>query len=1756
MDGKQLSIDDLVEEQKKQALDVVPPKMFDEVDDQRQVNTDGLTVSSVVDEICSFVLHCNGDEQVRGYLVKDISLKNTSGDDISGLRLEIRTDVELIDPFVEDIKFIPVDKEIEIRRPKLIIHGSYLASLTESAECLLFISITKDGNELFKESHKILMLPFDVWPGDKYFDPKLLAAFVVPNHPAIETVRHDAVGYLQKFTGMSAFTGYQGADIDSIKKNVIYMTAALYYAVQNKNIVYSTAPHSMIGQRVRLPDEILKTGFGTCMDLTLLLAGCLEQSGLRPLLIMFEDHIFLGVWLVDDKEAPDELSTDPSQLVKRLADGVNEILVIECTDVCSGVNKTFDDARKDAEGILSNRHEDFDLFVDVKRARTSRISPLPVRRYEDGKYAIESTIVDDSKEVIAPSVDVRSIEIDDDYSRTETLTKIDQWERRLLDFSMRNILINIRPKSSMIPLLVGDIAGFEDDISSEREYEIVSRPMEWDAHVITAFNFESLTDFGPYRKIVDDSLMRCRINSWWPEKELNKLITKLYRTSKSSMEENGANTLYLSLGLLKYYEGKSTNKPHYAPLVLVPIEFIRKSANKGFVIRKRDDDAIVNITLLEYLKQEYQMDISGLNPPPKDEAGVDIDKVLAIFRRSIMDRVGWDVLEVALVANFSFSQFVMWNDIHSRSELLSENKIVRSLIEGRVDWDTSVPEDIDEDDTFLPVPVDASQLHAVKMAANDISFVLHGPPGTGKSQTITAMIANAMCKGKTVLFVAEKRAALEVVQKRLSQLGIENFCLELHSNKAVKRNILDQLKKSVDIRAWGLSTDYESKITKIHQMRAELDDYVNKLHEKHACGMSIRELIDAYESLPDVDASYRIKGSSALSITADDLERNRERIARLKTYGSAVGKVNVNPLCFVKQSEYSHSTRKQLDELLCDYPKAIDSLEDEGGKFASNIDCKAPVSKKDWQDIYKFAEVLVGKKDNKDNDLKNNPYYLDNEILFKNKEMTRVLEYEREAFLGKYRESILKVDLNDIVRRYSEAQKKVFGKSKAIKEVKSELQMHCREYASIDSIPAIQIDIDRYKKVLDNYNEIKNSLKIDPDDAIEKYKDMASEFIGSYEAFIKIDSELDRLLKAVFYDDDNWLGVRREIIATIEKNESGLRDWINYQAVKKECTDAGLGDLCSIFEDGLDPSMLESLYYKAVYKALIWEYIEESESLNMFSGAVFDEKIRQYKKAEDDLIQLTKEEIYYRLTHNLPTPHESVDISRELTLIRKAISSGGRGLSIRSLFDQIPHILTRLCPCLLMSPMSVAQYLPVDSDLFDIVVFDEASQVPTSQAVGALARGKNGIIVGDPNQLPPTSFFSSNVVDEEHIELEDLDSILDDCLALGMPETHLEWHYRSRHESLIAFSNKEYYDDKMLTFPSVNDRERRVKLCTVNGIYCKEKDHKNHREGEAVVREVLRRFNDADLKNRSIGIVTFNIRQRELIEDLLDEEYKKNSEFDIWAHSGPEELFVKNLENVQGDERDVILFSVGFGPDEHGKISYNFGPLNKDGGWKRLNVAVSRARMEMIIFSSMTPDMINTNKTNAKGVIGLKDFLSYAQNGVIANKFYEEDYRNRGITNKLCAAIENAGYVIQKDVGSSNMKIDIAVINPYDKDEYLLGILLDGDSYRVASTTKDREISQISVLKGLGWNLYRVWTMDWWEDSNKEIQKVLDVLKKLKLDAAVDLKSPKKKDTGPESEEIVYSKPDVKPKERTKKDKEDGNLSFDTYERFRNNYNG
>ena len=1675
-------------------------------------------------------------------LIRSVNIINTADAPLEHVELHITSSPAFCLPFSKHFDFISPGCTYSAGRIDLKLDGAYLAGLTEKVPGLLTVELRKDDVVLCAQTVEMTALAYDEWHGYGFY-PELLSAFVTPNHPAMVPITAKAAELLQKWTTDPSLDAYQTQD----PNRVLAQAAAVYAALQEQNIVYAVPPASFepAGQRVRLCDTVLQQKMGTCLDLSLLYAGCLEAIGLHPILLIKPGHIFAGVWL-EDLTFPEAVQDDVSLVTKRLTHGINELAVVECTAFAAGKHLDFDEARAAAQQQLSGAGS-MEYIIDVHRARLSGISPLPQRIHRDGGWEVVRPTVKERDLSAAPKAIDYTSHVE---AAAEVMTKKTQWERKLLDLGLRNNLINMRLARSTVPVLTSSIDELENHLASGSDFTILCRPNDY--RTAEKPTFETMHDLQGNEELIQSEFKNKRLRSTLTENELAKALKELYRSAKTSLEENGANTLYLALGLLRWYETERSTKARYAPIVLLPVEMVRKSAKVGYVIRLRDDEPQINVTMLEKLKQDHRIIVSGLDPLPMDEHGIDLRRVFTIMRKAIMNQPKWDVLESAYLGIFSFSQFVMWNDIRNRSDELAKNKIVRSLMDGKLSWepyDMTIGDSVPEDGVFLPMAADASQLFAIEAANMGKSFVLHGPPGTGKSQTITTLIANALAQGKTVLFVAEKMAALEVVQRRLSKIGLGPFCLELHSNKSKKRDVLEQLRQATEVTKNTSAEAYAAKAEEIAKVRAELNQYADSLHAQRNSGMTLFELVNRYEENAAAPDIAPFSPDYARSRTAAQLTAQDTLTERLVAAARSVGHPHDHPLQHISRTEYSQQIRQTLPAALQAYESAIEELTAALTGFADSAGEAMPTDRSGVCRLADLAQELSAwhaypehwaKTDNP------NKYFIDLETMAKHHAAAASL---KTKLCSTWKPEFLSQDGKALAQQWDEATGKWFlprlmGQNGLVRRLnslaltavpKEQLRTHLtdlityqQERSAAEKLFAI------YGNELGNFyagdatdwnalltvipNARTSAQKLDETYAAASIRrNYTSKFptrqlSEAWNRFQTAQTALYDLLNLSPADDADFLNGEKAMCEGISANAQSIKEWIAWNAVAEEAANLGLGNVVDAYRSGMDHENILPAYRKAIHKALAMEVIDGDKTLQRFSGAVFNEQIRQFKRLDQELTTATQQEIYCRLASKIPNFTKEAAHSSELGILQRAIRSGGRGVSIRKLFEQIPNLLPRLCPCMLMSPISAAQYLDPKREGFHMVVFDEASQLPTCKAVGALARGENAVIVGDPKQMPPTAFFASNTVDEENLEIEDLESILDDCLALNIPQTHLLWHYRSRHESLIAFSNAHFYENKLYTFPSVNDRASKVTLVHVDGVFERGKNRQNRAEAQAIIDELKRRCHDGELSKQSVGVVTFNINQQNLIDDMLVEACKEDAALESWAFQSAEPLFIKNLENVQGDERDVILFSIGYGPDEKGKVYMNFGPLNRDGGWRRLNVAITRARQEMTVFATLTPDQIDLGRTSAEGVSALKAFLEYAQKQTLPqneNTARSHSVSTEGIAASICAFLKEKGYETQRNVGHSEYKLDIGVIDPEKPEQYKLGIMLDGYSYGSAKTTRDREIAQIGVLNGLGWRLHRIWTMDWWDNAQRELDNILTILSEPSPEPEKELPTPK-----------------------------------------------
>lgn len=1705
-----------------------------------------LTVSIKLVPMASYALAVNNVA-----IIRSITVRNNTPNNYEGLKVKITFDPEFADTVVEHIVSLPAHESWSKPDIQPSINSSYICNLTEKIKAKTTVQVlSKDGDVLAETNKDLEVLDYCQYWGNSFMS-QYLAAFVTPRHIALDPIIKRASELLAKWTGSSSLSAYTH-DVPNRPKMII---GALYEAISEQNITYCypTATLAKHGQKIRTCEELLSEDRGKrgcCLDMALLMCSCLEATGMHPLLILQDDHAFPGCWLVNDMFA-DSVNDDPSVITKRTAEGINEILLVETTCANEGNKVPFEQAISVANDNIKNV-EKFSFVLDVARARLAGVQPISQRIYNGNEY-----------EVINPEPDERRHSSPEGVSETFTFKKdehefsrFDLWERRLLDLSTRNNLLNIRFSKNTLRFMVSSLTEMVQLLYKNREILIVDRPDDWETAADSKDLGERINLNDSIMDLLRKELEKDTLRSYQDPKALTKTLTSLYRSARLSIEESGANTLYIALGFLKWFEpGKSF--PHFAPIVLYPIRLERKSANKGYYMVSRGEDPLLNETLFELLKQNYDIEIPDVSEAIQNEKGLDIKYILAAVRKAVMEQDKWDVIEESIISIFDFNRFVIWNDLRTNRESMSEHPLIHSLVEGKLHEEIDNDETIDgkevaSDDIALPISADSSQLAAIYEAASGKSFVLHGPPGTGKSQTITNIISNALFHGKRVLFVAEKMAALEVVQKRLASIGLDPFCLELHSNKTKKSLVMDQLRKTTEVVQQMGDDSFAKEAAHIDELKRELNAHVERLHKVYGCGLSVYDCFVRYSEI-DIPEQTTIKFTDEYieNLTSERLREHTEFVENYESVARMVAEYN-NALQEIGLLEYSPDIRSNIQHQIEEIRPCIKLLQSVKDKLSLALGLSFDeLSREQYGALNSFIEVTLGSKvpsvfiANLKEDLLN--------ALCELAELKAELEKHKFELLTHFNEHILDIDYKALRQRWMEAEHKwLLAKYLDRRNVVNTISSYTHNGSRIDDSSVVDLlnlldKVHHLQRVfeellahIDKSYNIKRELKSADAQQLRLYYDnlrklqsasivlgeiwesiavtlsngvdnntTLSEYSKAYTGLSEKVETLEQLaVTALTQTDDDWLMALSNTLSRWKENINNLRSKVGYNVVRKQMYDKGLNQIVELFESGnAKQSDITKAYLKSVYKQCANYYISQDKELSFFQSILFEDKIKRFRKLCKEFEEITRRELVVRMTAMLPALRKEASQSSDVGYLQKCIRNGCRGVSIRKLFETIPDLISRMCPTMLMSPLSVSQYLGTNWPQFDLVVFDEASQMPTCEAVAAISRGKSAIIVGDEHQLPPTNFFMANNFCEQYSESEDLESILEDCLALSMPQKHLLWHYRSKHESLITFSNRHFYKNSLMTFPSNDDMATKVSFEYVKGVYERGAGRNNKEEAKAVVKEIQKRLSDPQTASQSIGVVTFNVNQQSLIEDMLNDMLRKNFDLEVVATQMYEPIFIKNLENVQGDERDVILFSVGYGRDKFGKVAMNFGPLNRDGGERRLNVAVSRARYEMKVFSSLKAEDIDLYRSNAKGVKYLKSFLEYAERGNVALMHMEYGLNRKAkdaFIESVAAALKAKGYAVNTNIGSSEYRVDIGIIDSANPDRYLLGLLCDGYNYVASNTAHDRDVTTPAVLSLLGWKTYNIWSVEWWDTPEHVLNGIIREIERVKADDIVE----------------------------------------------------
>ena len=1586
------------------------------------------------------------------------------------------------------------------------------------------------------------------------------------------------------------------------------------------------------GQKVRTPDVVMREQAATCLDSTVLAASCLAAAGLSPLLFLVRGHAFPGWWIHPHPHRllAHILGEDEQTGLKRqmLRPGTIANINDFQTFAAAGLIGSFESTKiadpKVTYQDVEARHIDFstgdganafESIVEVERVSETGVRRLPNRTQVVGQQHFGIEIDRSELDVLRPDIfEVEEVPQQDENREKLAVNnvpkRVRKWMDALLDISNSNPLINLaqspvtlsekgtRGKRGVnLPMVTGLLPMVEDRLMSGEPLRAVclhrldpallNNPTA--ENICKQFEANGTLAIGPVDGVIAaierrrDELVeegfppaQALINAQLAfekshESEAIKRFRSLKKLADETEAESATNQLFLTIGSLVWDspgEGNSYKQVR-SPLFVVPVRLGGTAAASFTITLDKGGEISPNYCMLEKLRSEIGLRIPELERPNLDDSGIDIAHTISTIRRYLGESkfASIRVEEEAQLAVLDFATFRMWKDIQANWQLFAKNPVVHHLIEGS---NATLEQDVTpfEGEPLAPFSCDESQMEAVRWALEGKSFVLEGPPGTGKSQTIANMVAACMAEGKRILFVAEKQVALNAVSTKLEEIGLDPFCVTMHHESTTPESIRQQLQTSLDFMGEDLSRQWESENAVKDSLQARLVSHrdaliaqnplkfnaltahqeVLRLGDGNALqldslsfdliGQNLTKIQSSLLSIFSVVEAHFVERvedwSLAQIVDVDQMnwEQLSKSIAELQDVISTKSSLRklIEPLLILEVSGGYRS--KGSDSVLASVDIAM-QLNASGKGISRNT--RTEINDPSW-----FAKISTT-CDLATNLIAQNRVVFDFfqgaafEIDITPQMMAATEAVNAGLFKKSRRADTLKSLMNPIIKvPFAVTPAEALNLLQRVAPIREELN---RIKSSFAAIPHIQLrsdfnplSQDHIKEVLDAAKELKTrsfELSQPEVDFVQKYVDEGNSIsFADAEATKSALAVWNKFVQSTRSDTDSlsrWLHGRQVWDAIA----SGLVVWTSsspqFAYLKKMARieqtllplrESGLGALADDIVAGeVGLSDLYNEFMRGLAQAARAERLRNG-SLGAFDRHVFEKVLEDFTRNDNTRRDLMRKVIPFQLSQS--RPFKPGVRTGQIGNLEKELGRKVRRVSVPQLIKEHGEMITRLAPCFLMSPEAVSRLLPADSQFFDIVVFDEASQIRVAAAIPAMGRAKSTIVVGDSQQMPPSKKIGKReILAEDSADLDDenysqdLESILTECSESNLPSLMLKCHYRSQHEGLIAFSNRNFYDGSLVTFPAPNtDQTTPIYWFDVaDGQFIRKGEGKgtNPQEGKAVVAEVVRRLNDPEHASKSIGVVTFNETQAAAIIELLEAEVANEPALAA-AMNNPkksDKLFVVPLERVQGDERDTIILSVSYSYQNENRksVSPTWGPLTNKGGERRLNVAITRAKRDLLIFCSFDPSHVVKDNSTYDGVPYTVAFLTECRdaartNGVAlkARDASATDHHRK----KLVEMLRGVGLNVRENVGLSKFRIDLCITTGSSSDQFL-AVLLDGEEWTKRSTPFDRDLLPHSVLRFIGWRrIGRIWLKAFVDDPNHVVRIIQNEVKREK----------------------------------------------------------
>jgi len=1276
-----------------------------------------------------------------------------------------------------------------------------------------------------------------------------------------------------------------------------------------------------------------------------------------------------------------------------------------------------------------------------------------------------------------------------------------------------------------------------------------------------------------------------------------RFMRTIFNKYKSSIKEQGINPLYICFGFLEWRESQTEKNTRLAPLLMMPVNLDEKKSKH--VISSTGEDILINQTLNEKLKKDFKIELPEIKFDDIEKKSFDIDKYLQKVNR-IAEPLNWNVLNWGSFGIYDAQNMPIYRDLGEIIKSGPSKLLEKLLVGSNKPNDSSGTEvyDIDskqflDDLPSLITKADASQYSAVKDAIDGKNLVIKGPPGTGKSQTITNIIAALMQRKKKVLFIAQKQAALDVVRNNLQAEGLGDYLLDVFSVRANKKSVLESFKtrlkkQSDEYLDTTLRDKLKKRQIKLFEIKQKLNQHAQIL--KKSLGHSDTSIHKVIWDVPDVEIPEEFKNKipeDAFNYEDDFLKENMNQLSFMVTeYKKIFKNVKISDLRIteIKKNFSPYEIEETENNLKKNY-EALKLLFDKKNKFLKK---RSSLNNLSTLDKDKFPEIYAKAKNKLKNDLSGKDNSIDEitlalaidpklSLVFKDlakehKKLTDLkvkLESEKKQLKSNFIITNKDISLKEI-KTAIETLKKTnilsfltseHWKANAVFKnlFIGEKPKNLKKHELLEKLYKYKTNIDKrlldFKKredlILSMVEKINagfsTDLALSGNFTLETFKQIDQAIFKEYQ-FITKSFSIE--LRALWLKDFKFIQDFQDLISeinsqsklslalsedltgkqmTIEDNYSFIEDIANSPISLKDYNQWILGtneiddSLHQFFNIAISHNYLNNdlpNIFKYLVRDLQKRKIYDFTNFKIFTSTKLETYLSEFKKLDKEVEELTKKAISMEINDMYDYAPEGnkrgrVSDKTGLYLIEHVAERPGTRTSIREIFERAGEAATWLKPCTLMSPLTVSQTLPLD-ELYDVVIIDEASQMKPEFALCGIARAKQAIIVGDPNQLPPTSFFQSSTHDD--FDDDSNESILEMALTILYPPRELLYHYRSKHEDLIKFSNAEFYKNLMIpTNADTEDDNKGVKYVYVeDGIYRTGSEGVrggfNENEADRVVKEAINLMKTRP--KESLGIATMNTNQRSFIQKLFElqalEDPQVKEYLDYWnkKDEGLNEFFVKNLENVQGDERDIIIISTLFGPHQKGVDPYQrFGAINSTNGWRRLNVLFTRAKNQMIVFSSIKSNQIKVIENSKRGVLVFKKFLEFIETGrVDTSRLNDREIESPFQAWAIDQINSLEGFSADWEVGEHGYRIDIGVKHEAYPG-YLMAVETDGATYHSSLSARDRDILRQEILEGYGWHFYRIWSTDWINDPVKTKENLHKALKQRLEECLLELQA-------------------------------------------------